>query len=93
MRIGCTGIGGKDRVSSLSEALHSVRAYGNARQAEYRFGWGRQTIAQGLVERAFAPAEREAQTSNNRGKPRSEDQNPQQGEAGFGHRGISSIGS
>jgi len=50
---------------------------GNTRQAEYRFGWGRDTIAKGLLERKLAPAEAAVLKSNNRGKKRSEDQNPQ----------------
>lgn len=50
---------------------------GNARQAEYRFGWGRETIAKGLEERKADPANVAARKSNNRGKKRSEDQNPQ----------------
>lgn len=50
---------------------------GNTRQAEYRFGWGRDTIAKGLLERELEPAEAAALKSNNSGKKRSEDQNPQ----------------
>jgi transposase len=50
---------------------------GNARQAENRFGWGRETIAKGLEELAADPAELATRPSNHRGKKRSEDQNPQ----------------
>lgn len=50
---------------------------GNARQAENRFGWGRETIAKGLEERAADPEELATRSSNHRGKKRSEDQNPQ----------------
>lgn len=50
---------------------------GNPRQAEHRFGWGRQTIAKGLEEQKCDPAEVAARKSNHRGRKRSEDQNPQ----------------
>jgi hypothetical protein len=49
----------------------------NPRQAEYRFGWGRDTVAKGLEEREADPAEVASRKSNNRGKKRSEEQNPQ----------------
>lgn len=50
---------------------------GSPRQAEYRFGWGRDTVAKGLEEREADPAEVASRKSNNRGKKRSEEQNPQ----------------
>ena len=50
---------------------------GNARQAENRFGWGRETIVKGLEERVADPEELATRSSNHRGKKRSEDQNPQ----------------
>lgn len=50
---------------------------GSPRQAEYRFGWGRDTVAKGLEERKADPAEVAGRKSNNRGKKRSEEQNPQ----------------
>jgi len=50
---------------------------GNPRQAEYRFGWGRDTIAKGLAEQKMTPEELAARKSGNAGKKRSEDQNPQ----------------
>jgi|TARA_B100001971_G_C18179632_1_gene532001 hypothetical protein len=50
---------------------------GNTREAEYRFGWGRETISKGLLERESSPADQAASRSNNRGKKRSEEQNPQ----------------
>jgi len=50
---------------------------GNTRQAEYRFGWGRNTVAQGLEERKLNPEELASRKSGNGGKKRSEDQNPQ----------------
>lgn len=50
---------------------------GNARQAEERFGWGRETITKGMAERQADPIELKARKSDNRGKKRSEEQNPQ----------------
>lgn len=50
---------------------------GNPRQAEYRFGWGRQTVEKGLEERQADPADVAARKTKNRGKKRSEEQNPQ----------------
>lgn len=50
---------------------------GNTRQAEYRFGWGRDTIAQGLEERMLDAEELATRQSKNAGKQRSEDRNPQ----------------
>ncbi len=50
---------------------------GNARQAEYRFGWGRDTISKGLAERKLDAAELATRKSGNAGKKRSEVQNPQ----------------
>jgi hypothetical protein len=50
---------------------------GNPRQAEERFGWGRETIAKGQSERASGPIDPKAKTSRNRGKKRSEDAHPQ----------------
>jgi len=50
---------------------------GNTRQAEQRFGWGRDTITKGILERELDPHEAAALKSNNRGKQRSEDKNPQ----------------
>ena len=50
---------------------------GNTRQAEYRFGWGRNTISKGLAERKLDAAELATRKSGNAGKKRSEVQNPQ----------------
>ena len=50
---------------------------GNTRQAEYRFGWGRDTISKGLAERKLDAAELATRKSGNAGKKRSEVQNPQ----------------
>ncbi len=50
---------------------------GNTRKAEYRFGWGRNTIAKGIEEQTLTPEELENRKSGNTGRKRSEDQNPQ----------------
>lgn len=50
---------------------------GNTRQAERRFGWGRDTIAKGIEERKLDPDALVSHKSGNAGKKRSEEQNPQ----------------
>ena len=50
---------------------------GNTRQAERRFGWGRDTIAKGIEEQKLDPDVRRSRKSGNAGKKRSEEQNPQ----------------
>ena len=50
---------------------------GNPRQAERRFGWGRNTIAKGIEEQKLAPDALATRKSRNAGKKRSEEQNPQ----------------
>lgn len=67
---------GAERRMFLAEVC-LVLCDGNPRQAEYRFGWGRDTVAKGLEEREADPAEVASRKSNNRGKKRSEEQNPQ----------------
>ena len=50
---------------------------GNTRQAERRFGWGRNTIAKGIEEQELDPDAAATRKSGNAGKKRSEEQNPQ----------------
>lgn len=50
---------------------------GSPRQAENRFGWGRETVAKGMEERELDPAELAQRKSKHKGKKRSEEQNPQ----------------
>lgn len=50
---------------------------GNTRKAERRFGWGRNTIDQGIQEQQLAPETLVNRKSGNAGKKRSEVQNPQ----------------
>lgn len=50
---------------------------GNARRTEARFGWGRETISKELEGRLLDRVDAEAIKSNNRGRQRSEDANPQ----------------
>lgn len=67
---------GAERRMFLAEVCLAL-CDGSPRQAEYRFGWGRATVAKGLEERDADPAEVASRKSNNRGKKRSEEQNPQ----------------
>ena len=49
-----------------------------SRQAEYRFGWGRETIEKGMAERSETAEERAARpSSGNRGRKPWEEQHPQ----------------
>lgn len=51
---------------------------GSPRQAEYRFGWGRDTIEKGMDERTESAEERAARpASGNRGRKPWEEQDPQ----------------
>jgi hypothetical protein len=50
---------------------------GSTRQAERRFGWGRETIAKGIEEQELNPDDPATRKSRNAGKRRSEEQNPQ----------------
>ncbi|MEM6776136.1 MAG: hypothetical protein AAF670_00685 [Planctomycetota bacterium] len=50
---------------------------GSPRQAEQRFGWARDTVAKDLAERKLDPEQLAKVKSNNRGRQRSEDSNPQ----------------
>jgi len=67
---------GIERRMFLAEVCQSL-CDGNTRQAERRFGWGRNTIAQGIEEQKLSPQEQAAHRSGNAGKKRSEEQNPQ----------------
>lgn len=50
---------------------------GNTRQAERRFGWGRDTIAKGIEEEKLDMDRQASRKSGNAGKKRSEERNPQ----------------
>ena len=51
---------------------------GNSRQAEYRFGWGRETIEKGMAERALTEEELAARpASGNQGRRPWEERHPQ----------------
>ncbi len=68
---------GSARRMFLSEVCDRLCG-GNARHAEYRFGWGRETIEKGSAERAAARRSAPSPVvSGNRGKQRSEVANPQ----------------
>jgi hypothetical protein len=69
-------MGGAQRRMFLAEVCQKL-CDGNTRQAEYRFGWGRHTIAKGLDEQQLDPDALATRQSRNAGKKRSEVQNPQ----------------
>ena len=50
---------------------------GSPRKAEKRFGWSRDTVAKGMTERGLNSTQLTAVKTNNRGKQRSEEANPQ----------------
>lgn len=68
---------GAERRGFLADVCDTL-CEGNARQAEYRFGWGRQTIEKGMAERTMTEQQRAEQSSSeNRGRKRWEDKHPQ----------------
>ena len=68
------GAGRRMFLAEVCEALCN----GSPRQAEYRFGWGRETIEKGIAERAETAEERAARpSSGNRGRQPWEEQHPQ----------------
>ena len=69
-------MGGIQRRLFLAEVCRKL-CDGNTRQAERRFGWGRNTIAKGIEEQKLAPDALATRRSCNAGKKRSEEQNPQ----------------
>jgi hypothetical protein len=61
----------------LAEVCETL-CQGSPRQAEYRFGWGRETIEKGMAERACTAEERRARpSSGNRGRRPWEERHPQ----------------
>lgn len=50
---------------------------GSARKAEARFGWGRETVAKGLLEQEGHEPDSSVSTTSRRGRQRSEEANPQ----------------
>lgn len=67
---------GTQRRQFLAEVCQKL-CDGNTRKAEYRFGWGRNTIAKGIEELELDQVVLGTHKSANRGRKRSEDQNPQ----------------
>ena len=76
LKLAASQLRGTCRRRFLAEVCETL-CDGSARQAEARFGWGRETIAKGVRERAAGPIDPKAKYSNNRGKQRSEEANPQ----------------
>ena len=71
---------GAQRLTGLQRRLFQAQVCsalcdGNPRQAERRFGWGRQTVQKGLHE--FQSGVRCLENFQARGRRRSEEQNPQ----------------
>jgi hypothetical protein len=50
---------------------------GSVRKAEERFGWGRETVAKGLLEQEQDESDPSVATRSRRGRQRSEEANPQ----------------
>lgn len=68
---------GSARRMFLADVCESL-CDGSPRVAEDRFGWGRETIAKGILERKESPEERAARpASGNRGRKPWEEQHPQ----------------
>jgi hypothetical protein len=74
IRSGASRLTGYQRRSFQAEVAVELCS-GNARQAERRFGWGRETVEKGLQERHHGVRCLEHFAA--RGKQRSEDKNPQ----------------
>src|SRR5437763_6573667 len=74
IRSGASRLTGYRRRSFLAEVAVELCG-GNARQAERRFGWGRQTVEKGLQERNHGVRCLEYFAA--RGRQRSEDKHPQ----------------
>lgn len=68
---------GSARRMFLAEVCEAL-CHGSPRQAEARFGWGRETVEKGMTERALTAEERAARpSSGNRGRQRWEERHPQ----------------
>src|SRR3954471_7614485 len=74
IRSGARRLTGYQRRSFQAEVVTALCG-GNARQAEYRFGWGRETVAKGLQERHHGV--RCLENFAARGRQRSEAKDPQ----------------
>jgi hypothetical protein len=74
IRSGARRLTGYQRRSFQAEVV-TVLCGGNARQAEYRFGWGRETVEKGLHERHHGV--RCVENFAARGRVRSEEKDPQ----------------
>ncbi len=74
IRSGASRLAGYQRRSFQAEVALELCS-GNARQAERRFGWGRETVAKGLQERHHGV--RCLENFAARARPRSEDKDPQ----------------
>lgn len=67
---------GAQRRRFLGEVCETLCG-GSPRLTEQRFGWGRESVAKGLSERAVGPVHPKVKSSRNLGQKRSEVANPQ----------------
>jgi hypothetical protein len=72
LKVAAAKMSGTVRRRFLAEVCERL-CDGNFRQAEYRFGWGRETIKKGQAERDAGPVDPKARTSRNRGQKRTEE--------------------
>jgi len=74
LRQGANRLKGHERRLFLAEVTLAL-CEGNARKAERRFGWGRETVAKGIQE--LQQGVRCLENFSARGRPRAEDKSPQ----------------
>lgn len=75
LKSAATQLKGTRRRRFLGEVCEKLCG-GSPRLTEERFGWGRESVAKGLSERAAGPIDPRAKTSRNLGRKRSEVANP-----------------
>jgi hypothetical protein len=76
LRLAASRLSGAFRRTFLAEVCLEL-CDGVPRKTERRFGWARETVAKGITERHLDTDQLASVKSNNRGRPRSEDANPQ----------------
>ncbi len=67
---------GRQRRIFLADVCDSLCA-GSPRKTEERFGWGRETVAKGYLEKEGVEPDQAVSTPSRRGRQRSEEANPQ----------------
>lgn len=76
LRLAASRLKGAFRRTFLAEVCVNL-CDSSPRKTEERFGWSRDTVTKGMAERELDAKQLAATRSNNRGKKRSEDANPQ----------------